>query len=348
MFGGLFYIGIYLLLILKLMEIPEGKVKELLVSWIDSSDARPVDEEQRDLTEEFLVPDLEAITKELAQFRKEFDKRIKDVLKKMMADLHPQYSKDPALRNPKNYPIGFCDTIANGVWAEVLRNIRFPTTPGMRALSHFSGRGGHLKKIAGIQHGKHFQNALQAGSLFVDVANDTIDKSKPPIEICELSESGFSNMGDLSLAANVIEEYWGYKILPQRFFPFLSPFYPIVQVSRDGRVEILPITYGMAAKNALSDFKMAEDFIFRSRFSGEVLPPKIHERIGKSFSWDEDNYDFDSGTPRGDICYRGGAPDDLIAEVFERLRNIDPEHLPRLISGSIGAVRAFNQQRIQL
>jgi|GEM_PF-1363013 len=330
------------------MEIPEGRVKDLLDSWIDSRDTRPVDETQRDLTAEFLMPDIEVITKELTQFRKEFDKRIKEVLKRMLADMPQQYSKDPALRNPKNYPIGFCDTISDGVWVEILKNSRFPTTPGMRALSHFSGRGGHLKQIAGIQHGKHFQNALQAGSLFVDTANDTIDKSKPPIEICDLSESGFSNLGDLSLTASVIEEYWGYKILPQTFFPFLTPFYPIVQVSRDGRVEILSITYGMAAKNALSDFKMAEDFIYRSRFSGEVLPPKVHERIGRSFSWDEDNYDFDSGTPRGDILYRGGAPDDLIAEVFGRLRNIDPEHLPKLIGGSIGTVRAFNQQRIQL
>ncbi len=330
------------------MEIQEGELKKVLEVWIDSRDTRAVDDQQCDLTEEFLAPNINAIITELTQLRKAFDVRIKAVLKRMLSDLPPQYGKDPSLRNPGNYPVGFCDTISDGVWVEILKNMRFPETPGMRALSYFSGRGGHLKQIAGIQHGKHFQNALQAGSLFVDVANNTVDKLKPPVEICDLTQSGFNNMDDFAAQADVIEQYWGDRIFAQRVFPFLTPFYPIVHISKSGRVELLPITQGVIAKNIFSDFKMAEDFISRSRFAGEELPARLQAKMEKDFSWDEDNYDFDSGTPRGDIFYRGGAPDDLIKEVFERLRNVDQKDLPKLIGGSRWQVRDFNHLGIKL
>ncbi len=330
------------------MEIQEGELKEKLISWIDSADTRPVDEQQYDLTEKFLLPDMEAVIKELTDLRKAFDAKIKIVLKRMLSDLPPQYANDPSLRNPRNYPVGFCDTISDGIWVEILKGMRFPSTAGIKALSHFSHRGGHLKKIAGIQHGRFFQNALQAGSLFVDTANDSVDKTKPPVNICDLSQSGFANIDDFSSQADIIEKYWGDRIFPQRIFPFLTPLYPIIHISKLGRVEILPITRGVIAKNVFADFGLAEDFIFRSRFAGEELPAKLHAKMERNFSWDEDNYDFDCGTARGDIFYRNGAPDDLVREVFERLRNVDSEYLLELIGGSTSSVRDFNRLKIQL
>lgn len=329
------------------MEIPEGGLKKMLAEWIDSRDTRVVDEKQRSLTQEFLIPEIEAITQELAQLRKEFDRRIRGVLKKMLSRIPPQCAKDPSLRNPRKYPVGFGDTITDGVWVEVLKRMKYPSTPGMSAISRFNKRGGHLKQIAGIRHNRFFQNALQAGSLFVDTVNDTLDKAKPPVEICDLSQSGFSNIEDFSSESDVLEQHLGYKIFPQRVFPFLTPFFPVIRISMSGKVEML-MTHGLMAKNVFSDFSLAEDFIFRSRFSGEVLPPKLNDKIGKHFSWDEDNYALESGIPCGDIFYRGGAPDDLTKEVFERLRNIDPEHLPGFIEGSIGTTRGFNRLKFQL
>ncbi|PIZ76519.1 hypothetical protein COY05_00980 [Candidatus Peregrinibacteria bacterium CG_4_10_14_0_2_um_filter_38_24] len=335
------------------MDIQDGAFKEILETWIDSRDTRPVDDQQRELTESVLLPNLDAIVVELMKLMKIFDIRIKGALKKMSKDLPPQYESDPSIRNPKNYPVGFYDTITDGVWVQIFRALKYPQTkgnsvpPGMQALRHFHARGGHLKQIAGIK-GNSYQNALQAGALFVDVANDTVDKSESPVSICELDESGFTNMGGFAEAAEVTEQYWGHNVFPQRLFPFLTPFYPIVHVSPLGKVEILPTTKGMIAKNILADFSPAEDFVLRSRFAEERFPPKFHEKLGNLFSWDEDNYDFDEGRARGDIFYHGGAPDELIAEVFERVRNIDSEDLPKLIGGSIGDVRAFNQRGIRL
>jgi hypothetical protein len=39
-----------------------------------------------------------------------------------------------------------------------------------------------LKKVFVLLKGRYFQNALQLGNLYVDVANDTVDTAKPKLE----------------------------------------------------------------------------------------------------------------------------------------------------------------------
>lgn len=330
------------------MEIPAGPLRDTLEEWAGEQSASPVDRKQRELTERILVPAQEMIEGELRYMRRRYDERMKKVFKEVMREWPKEWVGDPSLKHPSLYPIGYCDQITDYVLTQIYILMGDPIVPGMSTLGQFVKKGGVLRKIHGIQHGKYFQNGIQAGGLWIDVAGDTMDTTQPPVEICSMEASGFKNLDDFTTSGEVSESYWQCNVYPNDIFPFLAPFLPFVEVSKNGFVQMGHTTRGTFATNALADFRPAEDFIFKSRFSDRKLPPEIHKLIGRRFSWDEDTYDFDCGEPHSDVFCRGGAPKGLIADIFERLRNMDPQHLPRLLENADAMAQKFDNLELQV
>jgi hypothetical protein len=90
-----------------------------------------------------------------------------------------------------------------------------------------------LKKIWAIKDDRCFNNAIQAGSWIIDVANDTSDTSKPPVVINRIENSAMRNPQNHADFCSVIERYWNVKCYPNIYYPTLSPFFPVI-FSSDG------------------------------------------------------------------------------------------------------------------
>ena len=288
-----------------------GSLEKTLGKWLWEYSIYPVDKKQRELTESILLPNQELIAQELLRIREDIDAKIKRLLRKQKHRTLAHHRYDPSIADPASYPKGYCTLIRDGVWNDLLDNLGNPTMPGIRTLRRFTKKGGVIKRISGIQRGIFFQNAIQAGSLYVDVANDTVDVSKPPIEVCSLAESEFENVDDLELCGDVLESYWQHAVFPNNFFPNIAPFYPIVTVAPDGTLEFPSLNRSIMAMNVLSEFQPAEDFLFRSRFSDAELPPEYHNLIEKHFHQDGSSIA---------TFFKGGASPEVLAGIFANLR----------------------------
>lgn len=167
---------------------------------------------QESLTTSFLRPALPGILDTLGRLRLQTDARI---------------ARSAA---PPSYPVGFCAVIRDRVFDGFLRD---PTVQRLTAT------GLVLKKVFVILKGRYFQNAIQFGNLYIDVANDTVDPAKPWLEWMDVREVPFENVGELPTLIRVAESYHRCRAFPNVFFPLLAPVVPLLSVAEDGRLGIL-------------------------------------------------------------------------------------------------------------
>ena len=114
------------------------------------------------------------------------------------------------------YPLGACKPIRDAGLARLLGcSAADETRPAFQAIRRFRSRGGLVKGIWGIQKGIYFQNAIQAGDLWVDLANDTVDRTRVPVEICRLADAQFEEIESFGRFAEVTRAYWGPRGLPK-------------------------------------------------------------------------------------------------------------------------------------
>lgn len=170
------------------------------------------------LTARFLRPVLPALEALLLEIRAETDLAL---------------GRDAA-RYGKPYPIGYCAEITHDVLARLGARLRQPRHAGERALKAFIHAGGDGRRVWGVLRGQYFQNALQIGGLYIDVANDTVDVRKPKIEILPMQESGFEAIRDAAHFAAIAEAYWGLRIVANHAVPSLAPLLPMIGVPAAG------------------------------------------------------------------------------------------------------------------
>ncbi|MEW5687396.1 MAG: hypothetical protein AB1942_20970 [Pseudomonadota bacterium] len=184
---------------------------------------------QRALTERFLIPavsGLEALMREL------------------------RAGLDPALRaaaervGGKAYPKGRCREITQAVRQRLADldpgELSFHARDGWAALQAFRAAGGLVRAAWGDLRGQYFQNALIVGALYVDVSNDTVVTTKPPVEILPFEQAGFSPIRDYAHFVGIAGRYWGHRFLRNHLFPDLAPYRPLIQVAPNGRVSLGP------------------------------------------------------------------------------------------------------------
>lgn len=144
---------------------------------------------------------------------------------------------DPALRAAqpvkwgKPYPLGQCLEISLAVKAR-LRTLNPATLGGESARGHaalaaFLGAGGHMHQVWGDLRGEYFQNAFLAGTLYIDVSNDTVVPTKPQVEILPFEEARLSPVADFAHYARLATRYWQAQVVPNHLLPELAPYYPL-------------------------------------------------------------------------------------------------------------------------
>ena len=131
---------------------------------------------------------------------------------------------------PPSYPIGFCAVIRDRVFDGLLGDPR---------VQSLIAAGLVLKKVFVILKDRYFQNAMQFGNLYIDVANDTVDPAKPWLEWMDVRKVPYENVGELPTLIRVAESYHRCRAFPNVFFPLLAPVVPLLLIAEDGQLGLL-------------------------------------------------------------------------------------------------------------
>jgi len=173
----------------------------------------------------------------------------------------------------KPYPYGRCEEITQHVHARLQERLRQPAHDVERALLGFIQAGGLVQSVWGVLREQYFQNALQMGTLYVDVSNDTVFVEKPPVEILPMDSSGLVPVRDLAHFRQTAERYWKATLYANHLVPTLAPLLPVVSVSPGRLLPGLQSACDYMIELMRRDgFRQAEDWLR----DGPPPPPDLH------------------------------------------------------------------------
>ncbi|WP_296595062.1 hypothetical protein, partial [Phenylobacterium sp.] len=215
---------------LPLPAAASGPLPDLLDALLDETPQVRDRARQQALTDRFLVPALPALEALFLALRAGLDPALRRA--------HPD-------RPDKPYPKGLCLEITRAAQArlETLRpdDLAEPAATGLRALRAFQAAGGQVRRAWGDLRGQFFQNALIVGALYVDVANDTVVLTKPPVEILPFAAADFRPIRDYAHFADIAGRYWGVRCVPNHLAPRLAPHLPLILLGPGGEVSVGPV-----------------------------------------------------------------------------------------------------------
>jgi hypothetical protein len=192
---------------------------------------------QEQVTRDVLLPSMPGLVDALERARRSVD----DEMRARAAAAPMVASSDLAGASTlADYPVGFCRIIRDAVLERLRRD------PSWQSVMR---RGVEVRDVFVILKGRYFQNAMQVGNLYVDVANDTVDRSKHWLEWSPVGDVPFENAGDLSRLGSVAAAYLGCTVHPNTVFPLLSPVVPLLAVRGGGHVELLHVAPGCFLKD---------------------------------------------------------------------------------------------------
>lgn len=169
-----------------------------------------------------------------------------------------------------SYPVGFCSEIRDAVWR------RLPADPAFRALC---GPEVAARRVFVLLRGRYFQNALQIGNLYVDVANDTVFPDKPKLEWARIEEVEFENADDWTRVAAVGRRYYGVELYPNLLFPLAFPVAPFFAVRSNGRVDLFHAQSVVFLKDLGDGLRRARALARSFAASGAGLPEPFERKI---------------------------------------------------------------------
>ncbi len=222
------------------------------------------------------------------------------------------------------YPKGYCLEITRRLLLELNKEVALGDLKSMALLQGFLRQGGTIKRIWGGLRGIYFQNAIQAGSYYVDVANDTVDVTKPQIEILPIDDVDYQQFDNFFDYRKVAEIYWKCRMLPNSFFPNLAPFFPILTFHPDGRIQLESNSTFMFPMNLSRQCAPAHEFLFGAE-RREAEDEKCRARLMRlmAFRGDTDVKALLSYTPDRD--------DLRLEAAFARTRNLTPAELAKTV-----------------
>jgi hypothetical protein len=212
----------------------------------------PVDPAQASLTSRHLLHEQPAMMDYFLALRAETDAELAPVLGAIAG---------------KPYPFGRCEEITGAVVARMKGRINRQAHRAERAIHGFAAAGGIVRRIWGELKGIYFQNAIQFGGLYVDVANDTVDAAKPKVEILPLQEAPFRSIRDLAHFASIAEPYWGTAVYANHAVPSLAPLLPMISARPDGHPRL------QSACDYMIDLMRRDGFREAEAWLGNAPPP---------------------------------------------------------------------------
>lgn len=218
---------------------------------------------ERGLTARHLLPALDELEAFLLAIRLELD---------------PELEQQKPEKLGKPYPLGQCLEIALAV-EKRLRTVDGRALParvakGWRAFKDFLRAGGSFRQVWGDLRGQYFQNAFQLGSLYVDVANDTVVPTKPKVDLLPFEEANFGPVRNFEQFRQLATTYWQNEVYPNHVLPELAPHCPLVHVNPQGRIMVHEATQYMLAMTRSQAFALSERVL-----SEPSMPPRVFEQV---------------------------------------------------------------------
>lgn len=243
---------------------------EALIAAAHAKDlrARP---DQEAPTRRRLLPQIDAILDRLRVHRAAVD----DGFEKKRLDLGANAGAAAVVGEAllANYPVGFCSVIRDQVFERLVADRDFHALIGPEIV---------LKKIFVLLKGRYFQNALQLGNLYVDVANDTVDTAKPKLEWARIEEVDFQNADDWPSVAAVGRRYYGLELYPNLLFPLAFPAAPYFAVRASGRIDLFQAQDLVFLKDLGDDFRRVRSLLDDPAFLARPLPEPYRARLEKA------------------------------------------------------------------
>jgi hypothetical protein len=137
----------------------------------------------------------------------------------------------PRLRSVagKAYPYGRCEEITRDVFMRMAARIKQPTLCEINLFLHnFVVGNGDVRTVWGVQEERYFQNAIQIGALYVDVAGDTVVITDPKVEILPIFDCGLAHVRDIAHFRRTAQAYWNADIYINDCAPSLAPVLPMI------------------------------------------------------------------------------------------------------------------------
>lgn len=250
------------------------RVSKFMHSTLQTYRLIPVSTTDDLLTKKYICPNLNQIIDSFQDLRDSLDLCINQIymsrhgkpLKQMKSSLTPTYifselqpyiEKSFKGKSPGNgYPIGFCNVITSFAYNFIMANKELPA---FLPLQQFLKQGGIFNIIWGGVRQEFFQTALQLGSYYFDISNDTVDINKPKLEIKKIVDSDFHDINSFKEFAEIKEKYHKVDIYRNHCLPGFFPYYPLFSVRRsDGQLELLIYRY-MAMRSISDQFKPVFD-----------------------------------------------------------------------------------------
>lgn len=236
-----------------------------LIAGYEAERLSPVDPRMQSLVEHFIEPNVDAIVRDMFALRTETDRTL---IERFAGQVEPV----PEGEEPKSYPVSYCLEITRHMLHLMSRAPAPDHMTGLRALHDFIRAGGLVKRVWGALRGTYFQNAIQVGSYYLDVANDTVNPAKDDVEMLPLAASGFRSIESYFEFEDVARLYWKCHTIPNLYFPNLAPFFPLITFSKRGMIRLDSVNAYMFPMNIVRSFAPAREFVFGRMAAGDNEP----------------------------------------------------------------------------
>ncbi|MGB5949926.1 MAG: hypothetical protein WBG82_11445 [Parvibaculum sp.] len=225
----------------------------------------PVDEAGQALVERLIAPNGDAILRDMLALRAETDRF-------MLGRIAAAKPDDEGIGPRAAYPVSYCLEITRRMLHLMGRAPAPAHMTGLGAIQEFARAGGVVKRVWGTLRDTYFQNAIQVGNYYLDVANDTVNPKKDKIELLPMAEANFRSVENFFEFQKVGRGYWESHMIPNRHFPNLAPYFPVITFSRRGVIRLDSANAFMFPMNIEKGFEPAREFVLGGEVSGGAEP----------------------------------------------------------------------------
>ena len=211
-------------------------------------------EEQAYLTDRWIRPNLSAFEALLLRLRDECD-RYHEKQRLFAASDAGSALKLP--RRASAYPKGYCFEIAVFVARRLLQ-----AKKSINFLQQFRAAGGKITRVWGSLRNEYFQNAIQIGTIYADVANDSVDQRKDKLDIKDFAEAQFGNLRSYEEFSALACRYWGCTLYPNYYFPQLMSYFPLLSINSQGVIKLESTAPYLVGLNVRNNLLLAEQCLF--------------------------------------------------------------------------------------
>ncbi len=224
---------------------------------------------EQDLTERHLLPALAQLEAFFLWLR---------------ADLDRTLCPAAPVKRGKPYPLGQCLEISLAAKARLsafdASTLRGAPAQGWAALAAFLAAGGTLRQVWGDLRGEYFQNAFLAGTLYIDISNDTVVASKPKVEIRPFAEARFGPVRDHLHYVAIARRYWSAWIFPNHILPDLAHCFPAITAIPGVGLQLESTSYYMIALSLSDGFRGSEAVLQAPPLSADLFGFLRHSLAG--------------------------------------------------------------------